>query len=296
MKRKLIAILTAFTLVLFCIPCSAFAAETVKYSVSAPTSAVKIGNEFDVKISLTDYASMTAGIQGIQIDITNIDSNILEVVSHSALAVDSGAASNKTSYSSASKYVRYVYLNMSGTMVKTVTDLMTVRFKIKSTLTQDGSITLPVKLKIGTKTDSQTDSITLNDNIVINYTNSSDTVSVDVSWGSMEFVYDDGTWDKVSHKWLGSGWKPASENANAITVKNNGSSDVKAAFSYTPESGYESISGTFCDSNKSVVSEPVKIAKGGTASIYYLNLSGVTEERQTDSFVKVGTATLTLTE
>ena len=133
MKRKLIAILIALLLLVMSIPSTVFATETVGYSIATPTSAVQIGSEFDVKISLTDYASMTAGIQGVQIDITNIDSNVLEVISHSALTVDSGAASNKTSYSSASKYVRYVYLNMSGTMVKTVTDLMTVRFKIKST-------------------------------------------------------------------------------------------------------------------------------------------------------------------
>lgn len=275
------------------LPKSVFAAETFTYKVSATTTTPSIGSEFEVVISLTNYDSVDAEIRGLQIDVTNIDTSVFEIVSHSTMISDTSAASNKTSYSSSKNYIRLVYLKLAGSMDKSVTDVMKFRLKVKSDLTEGGSITLPISLKIGTMSEN----ITLTDSLTINYQEaSSSTVSVDVSWGSMEFTYDDGTWDDENHKWINNGWKPSTTDSNLITVKNTGTTDVKMQLSYNPKSSYNSLNGTFVDGSNTVIDSVISLNADGTERKYWFNISGTTETRWTDNYSTVGTITLTITE
>lgn len=165
MKNRILSLLLALCLMVLALPMSVEAAETFTYKVSATTTTPSIGSEFEVVISLTNYDSLDAEIRGLQIDVTNIDTSVFEIVSHSTMISDTSAASNKTSYSSSKNYIRLVYLQLAGSMDKSVTDVMKFRLKVKSDLTEGGSITLPITLKIGTMSEN----ITLNDSLTINY-------------------------------------------------------------------------------------------------------------------------------
>jgi hypothetical protein len=269
------------------------AAENYTYEISATTTTPTIGSEFEVAISLTNYAEMESGIRGLQIDVTNIDPDVLEVVSHSAMLTEITAASNKTSYSSTGNYVRYVYLKISGTMDKTATDLMKFRLKVKDTLTEDGTITLPITIKIGTTSEN----ITLKDSLTINYTTASANVSsVDVSWGSMEFIYDEGEWDTESHKWVNGGWEPSAEDSNLIAVANTGNTDVKMQLSYATNDTNDDLSGSFTDEAGNEITSAIGLAADGEVQKYWFSLYGTTAKRWDDEFLTLGKITLTLTE
>ncbi|MBE5874618.1 MAG: hypothetical protein E7287_09480, partial [Lachnospiraceae bacterium] len=138
--------------------------EGFKYKISAVKTPA-IGDEFDVVISLTNYADLKVKVRGLQIDISNIDSDVFEVVSHDTQLSDSSAVSNKTSYSSEDKYIRYEYLRLSGTMGKNVSDVMKVRLKVKDSLMKAGTIKIPVSIKIGTTNKN----VTLSDLITVEY-------------------------------------------------------------------------------------------------------------------------------
>lgn len=293
-NKRITALLLALCLVIFALPMGASAAETFTYSISAATTSPSIGSEFDVVISLTNYAEIASEIRGLQIDVTNVDPNVFEVVSHGTAVDDSSAASNKTSHQpNRNNLLRYVYLHLSGSMDKSVTEVMRFRLKVKDDI-EEGSITLPIVIKIGTM-DKQ--NITLNDSLTINYSKaSSNIVSVDVSWGNMEFTYDDGTWDTETHKRIGAGWKPDSENSNLITVANSGNTDVKMEFKYTPESDNGSLSGSFTDVNGNNIKSAIDLKADGTEQKYWFNISGTTKTRWTDDYITVGTITLTITE
>lgn len=293
MKSVAIMLVVVMLVQLFCV--SVYAASTVGHTVSVSNTNVKVGDQVEVVVALTGYTEEAAtadAIRGLQIDLTNIDPDVLSVVECTSLIEDATAVSNTASYSDVNERVRLAYVQMTGTLPASVEDVFKVVFQVNSTLTESGSITIPVAVKMQTKSQQ----ITQNSECTINYSVDTPTViSVDISWGAMEFVYDDGTWDTTSHKWIGGGWNPASQNSNAITVKNNGSSDVKVAFSYASASGYDSISGTFSNSEGTAISEPISLMQNAE-QICYLNLSGTAEERWTTSYTKVGTATITLTE
>lgn len=73
--------------------------------------------------------------------------------------------------------------------------------------------------------------------------------SVDVSWGSMEFTYEDeieGTWNPATHNYDGAepaGWN-CTNGANEVTVTNHSNADVKVSFGYTPNAAYN-VNGSF---------------------------------------------------
>lgn len=293
MKSKIISLLLALCLIASVMTINVAAAETFTYKVSATTTNPTIGNEFEIVISLTNYAELTSEIRGLQIDVKNIDSDVFEVVSHSSLLTDDTAASNKTSYSSSGEYVRYVYLKLSGTMDKNATDIMKLRLKVKDALTEDGTITLPITLKIGTKSDN----ITINDSLTINYTLlPTNVVNVDVSWASMEFIYDDGEWDTESHKWINNGWKPSTDNSNLISVKNTGNTDVKMKLSYSTIDPNNNLSGKFTDAEGNEIKSAIQLSANGAEHKYWFNLYGTTAQRWNNEFLTLGKITLTLTE
>ena len=293
MKNRILSLLLVLCLMVLALPMSVVAAEAFAYKVSATTTTPSIGSEFEVVISLTNYNNLDAEIRGLQIDVKNIDTGVFEIVSHSTMINDASAASNKTSYSSNKNYIRLVYLQLAGSMDKSVTDVMKFRLKVRDDLTEGGSITLPITLKIGTMSEN----ITLTDSLTINYQQaSSSTVSVEVSWGSMEFTYDDGTWDDEKHKWVNNGWTPSTTDSNLITIKNTGNTDVKMKLSYNPLSSYNSLSGTFVDSTNTVLGSLISLDANGTERKYWFNIFGTTETRWTENYITVGTITLTITE
>ena len=291
-KNKIMSLLLTLFSIMSILSFDVNAAETFTYEVSASTASPVIGSEFDIVFSLTNYGDLQSEIRGLQVDVKNIDQNVLEVVSHESLINDTSAASNKTSYSSSGNYVRYVYLNMSGTMDKNVKDVMRITLKVKDSLESDGTITLPISIKIGTKSEN----ITLSDSLTINYkTASTELVSVNVSWGSMEFIYNDGEWDTETHKWINSGWEASTADSNMISVTNTGNTGVKIRFSFAANESENNLSGNFTNNSGNVVDSKLDLAANGEEHRYWFHLQGTTNNRSTN-YVSLGTITLTISE
>ena len=115
------------------------------------------------------------------------------------------------------------------------------------------------------------------------YTNS-EVVSVDITWGAMDFTYSDGTWNAATHQYDGAGWT-AAEGGNAVTVKNSGAVNVSATLSYTPTAAYTAITGSF----GSDVTAAIAINE---EKKWLLSLSGKPAEAMSN--IKLGTVTVTI--
>lgn len=254
---------------LLCFPLTVKAESALGHTVTLSSDSVNVGEIVTVTISLTGYTADTEeNIRGVQIDVTNVDSTILSVEDKQSLIVNPAAASNTASYSTANKRVRLLYSDYTNYLSKPWSDVFQIKFKIKETVTESGSITLPVTVKIQTASDQ----VTLKSNCVINYTAEPLTVfNVDITWGSLSYSYSDGTWNPSTHEYEGSGWTCA-ENSNAVTVANNGDDSVQIGFTYTAKSDYREISGSFKDSGNNAVSS-FTLASGNSRTTY-LALSG----------------------
>ncbi len=120
--------------------------------------------------------------------------------------------------------------------------------------------------------------------------------SVDITWGSMEFTYREGpspTWDPETHTSGQGGTGGWSNSGNTITVTNHSNTKVTAKLAYTPETGYDKISGSFDKSEMNLataVDTPVASAPTDTAA---LTLSGTLASTVKDS-TKIGTITVTI--
>ena len=291
-KKRIVSLLLSFCLVMTILTIRVDATEIFEYAIVPSTTTPSIGGEFDVVISLTNYSSLDAEIRALQINVT-VDTSVFEIVSHSTMINDDSAASNKTSYLSNKKQIRLVYAKMTGTMDKTVSDVMKCRLKVKDDLVGEGSVSLPITFKIGTLSEN----ITLEESLTINYKEaSSSTVSVDVSWGSMEFVYNDGTWDKETHKWIDSGWEPLSEDSNLVMVKNTGDTSINIKIIYTPLDTYKELSGIFVDSSNNKINSLIYLEADGSEKQYWLKLLGTTANRWAEESATIGNVTLLIKE
>ena len=121
--------------------------------------------------------------------------------------------------------------------------------------------------------------------------------SVDITWGSMAFTYSEGsspTWNPATHTYSSGGTGGWSHNGNTVTVTNHSNTKVTANHTYTPETGYERISGSF--GNKSTMNlataerTTVEEAPTDTAE---LSLTGTLASTLTDP-TTVGTITVTI--
>ena len=102
MRNKIIsfALLLCFFVMMF--PLNINASGNFEYNILSTTTTPCIGSEFEVVISLTNYADIEHEIRGLQIDVKDIDLDVFEVVSHSTMIDDSNVGSNKTSFSETS--------------------------------------------------------------------------------------------------------------------------------------------------------------------------------------------------
>ncbi len=120
--------------------------------------------------------------------------------------------------------------------------------------------------------------------------------SVDITWGSMAFTYSEGsspTWNPATHTYSSGGTGGWSHNGNKITVTNHSNTKVTANLTYTPEAGYDGISGNFDKTEMDLataVDTPVTSAPTDTAA---LTLSGTLASTLTDP-TTVGTITVTI--
>lgn len=112
-------------------------------------------------------------------------------------------------------------------------------------------------------------------------------ISVDITWGSMGFVYKNGPWNPETHQYGTGSWNPDGDGSNQISISNNGTESVKASLTYTQVD--TSYSGRFQNGNGENISE-LTLSAGQNACAYFA-LTGT----PADSFNKVlGTVTVTI--
>lgn len=232
--KKIIAFLLMMVFLLSSMTVPAVAAENAGIAVKVSSETVEAGEQVTVTVSLTGYDADAMPIRGIQIDVTGVDETILTVEdgSYVSLIEDPSATSNKAVYQQANQLLRLIYVRMDGTLTQPYENVFQMTFLVNSELEEAGSITLPLTAKLQT-TESR---VTINDEITISYVPASEEpeiVNVDVTWGAMEFVYTDGTWNTEKHIYEGAGW--TDNGTGYVTVKNSGTVDTVAAFSYTTE-------------------------------------------------------------
>ena len=80
-KIIFLSFLTTVTLLLSGLTFGVHAATEIGYEVSLSNSVTGIGKEVVLTVALTNYSAQLDQIRGLQIDIGNIDTNVLSVVS-----------------------------------------------------------------------------------------------------------------------------------------------------------------------------------------------------------------------
>ena len=114
--------------------------------------------------------------------------------------------------------------------------------------------------------------------------------SVVITWGAMDFEYNDGAWDPDTHKYDAS-WTP---NGNTVTVTNHSNADVTVKLSYAAaEEKYAGINGSFDKDTLELVSAVGKdVNDDALTKSAALTLDGVLDSAAKD--VVVGKITVTL--
>lgn len=250
-------------------PQAAFAIDSASYHTTLSPSAATVGEEVTLTVSLDGYTSEVDQIRGLQIDITNVDPNILDVVEYTSLINDSSAPSNTASYNEANKRVRLVYVLFNGTLTSPYEDVFKVVFRVKPGL-EKGSITLPVTLLMQTESNQQ---LTLKSECNIAYSASSPSVNtVEIEWGALNYAYSSGVWNVQSHTYDNAGWQD--QGSGYITVRNISNAAVSAGFAYATDR--TDISGSFFDGS-SVLANPLTLQTGQEKTIKFM-LSGKPSE------------------
>lgn len=265
------------------------AAETYGYEVIIDPSPVAIGSEVTLTFQLTDYTNAKSGIRGFQIDIADVDDVLHEAVCTSLVTDTENLLSNTAKYQTSRDIVRHAYVKMSDTMSYEDSDLLEVKFTIPETYTKAGTLSLPLQILIQNEAG---DKLTYTDTIEIDYALASeipsepdiDVVSVDVTWGAMEFTYTDGIWNAQSYTYEGFGW--TDNGTGYVTVSNTGTAAATAAFTFA--SDREEISGSFTDGTNTIT-DSVDIAVDQSQTVY-LQLSGKPVEELNNT--KIGTVTV----
>lgn len=118
-------------------------------------------------------------------------------------------------------------------------------------------------------------------------------VSVDVTWGSMEFTYADGAWNPNIHEYEGGGWT-ASENANKISITSTSEIPVTVSYHYAQEAEFAAVSGGFTDGTNPITSRSLPPGNTEPQSCEaFLILSGQPPEVYIS---KIGLVTVTITD
>lgn len=113
--------------------------------------------------------------------------------------------------------------------------------------------------------------------------------SVAITWGEMDFAYNDGAWNPDTHK-FGASW---SATGNTVTVTNHSNVKVDAKLTYTAEENYADIIGTFSKDVLSLDSAVGTDVNAAPSDFATLDLSGILNS-STPAGTAIGTVTVTL--
>lgn len=130
-------------------------------------------------------------------------------------------------------------------------------------------------------------------------TGGSTVYSVDITWGDMAFTYtagSAGTWNPATHRvtgGTGGAWAPDTSDGNKITVTNHSNAEVTASLTYTAETAFSGITGTFSKASLSLATAVGTEVSAAPSDYTTLSLDG-TLASGTSTGTKIGTITVTL--
>ena len=123
--------------------------------------------------------------------------------------------------------------------------------------------------------------------------------SVDITWGDMAFTYtagSAGTWDPNTHSVTGGtsgAWTPDTSDGNKITVTNHSNARITATLTYTAETAFSDITGTFSKTSLSLATAEGTTVANAPSDYTTLSLAGALAS-STSTGTKIGTITVTL--
>lgn len=125
-------------------------------------------------------------------------------------------------------------------------------------------------------------------------------ISVDITWGSMDFKYTEGAWDADNHAYNVGSWSPndtSGEDNNRIKVTNNSNIPIKSTITYTPAETYTGITGTIVNSKGNAIAPPLLVTTSSPDKVLdvYLKLTGKLPSNTVEG-TPIGQVTVSITE
>lgn len=132
------------------------------------------------------------------------------------------------------------------------------------------------------------------------YSNSLPVYSVDVSWGSMLFTYQQGEWQPDKHDYTGDWKQETNTDVNQVKVDNKSQWKVNASVQFNAESAFaDKVMGTITFGDENWSGAVPDAQKSGTATLQLSRKTGTTSLLENDftggTSTKVGTVTVTIT-
>ena len=119
-------------------------------------------------------------------------------------------------------------------------------------------------------------------------------VNVEITWGSMEFSYSDGTWNPATHTYQNGRWTVGGNaTASTIFVQNKGNISVNVSFRYAAKDGTVSVifRSELNGSLLATVTEPITLPAGSSKQVS-VSLEGKPSGPMTSA--ELGTITVTI--
>ena len=279
-KMKILSLLLCLLLLVQPLHLSAGAAAEAGIGGRTDRSSAAAGEEIHGIFSLECASSQSDIIEGIQLDVKGFDPSILLPRKCTSLIVDAGALSNSGSYLLEKDLVRFTYFNRDNPgLLLNSQDIFDVAFQVSPAVKENGVQILQLRLLVQLSSGEQ---ITKTGSLEVAYTAEKPAV-LDISWGSMEFTYENPIWNPSRHVYEGGGWNDHGTGYVSVTSR-EGTVDVE----YVYESLRSEIAGSFLLGAEKIT-KPVTIGAGETQKVN-LVLTGVPAESL--SGVKIGTVTV----
>ena len=285
MKRRIITALLCAGFVVFMAMNTAVAQDD-NYVANVSSQQLTPGEEFNVTLSFSKL-SETVNIRGIQVDISNIDTENIEILSVEEKIVDSTAFTNEVVYfETAQPSIRLLYAKRDGVIQSRNHDaILRINGKIKDEVLLGGTVVLPITIKTVTATMNFTQTL----QVSIEY-QGRQIHEYSISWGDMNFTYHSGEWNPATHEYSIGTWQ--AEN-NQIVVSNGGENAAfTVEYRYVSENDAQSIQGNFHD--KFGIDIQKQSVKPGENQTVTLNISGKPDSGFENK--KIGTITMTIQE
>jgi hypothetical protein len=122
-------------------------------------------------------------------------------------------------------------------------------------------------------------------------------ISVNISWGALDYKFDHGDWNTTTFVYDDRGWKPTTDRGDEITVTNTDESNVPidASIVYNPVDEYDIITGSMVTNKvtKDTLPASNQVLVGSSLKTYLMLSGELTEDIASQI---VGNVTITLAE